>query len=157
MENTTKVVAQITVPVTAQEGPCGTSLRSMPGKDPFRISNSASMPVAVSATLLGEGDMQFMELMMKMQQAIAPGFGNQGEVGRIELVAGSLKYMQGEKAVFTESTSAVKDMGEMKQGGQPIGIFRIVFTDGKIYNFLGGQQGKDAHAVFAYLQKRLGK
>jgi hypothetical protein len=149
-------VAQITVPVTAEEGPCGTSMRSAK-EGPFQISNSASMPVAVSAVLLGEGDMQFMEMMIKMQQAMAPGFGSQGAQGHIEIAAGAIKYVQGDKTTFTEPIPGVKSMAEMKQGGQPIGIFRIVFNDGKIYNFVGGQQGKDAHAVFAYLQKRLGK
>lgn len=156
VESATKAVAQITVPVTAEEGPCSTSMRSAK-EGPFQISNSASMPVAVSAILLGEGDMQFMEMMMKMQQAMAPGFGSQGAQGHIEIAAGAIKYVQGDKATFTEPIPGVKSMAEMKQGGQPIGIFRIIFNDGKIYNFMGGQQGKDAHEVFTYLQKRLGK
>jgi len=158
VESPTRAVVQIKVPFTAQEGPCEFTPSSGPsGKQTFQISNSADMPVAIPASLLGEGDMQFMELMMKMQQALAPGFGNQGEAGRIELSGGSIKYMQGDKATFSESTSAVKDLGEMKQGGQSMGIFRIAFKDGKIYNFFGGQQSTDAHAAFVYLQKKLGK
>ena len=149
-------MAQITVPVTAEEGPCGTSMRSAK-EGPFQISNSASMPVAVSAVLLGEGDMQFMEMMIKMQQAMAPGFGRQGAQGHIEIAAGAIKYVQGDKTTFTEPIPGVKSMAEMKQGGQPIGIFRIVFNDGKIYNFGAMGNGTDAHATFEFLQKKLGQ
>ena len=85
------------------------------------------------------------------------GYGNQGEQGRIELEGSSIKYVKGGATTFTESVSAVKSMGEMKQGGQPVGIFRIVFNDGKIYNF--GAMGNTAsgHDAFVFLQKRLGK
>jgi hypothetical protein len=157
VESATKAVAQIQVPVTAEEGPCGTSMRSTSSKAPFQISNSANLPVSVPMGFLGEGDMQYMDMMMKMQQAMAPGFGNQGAQGRIEFEGSSIKYVQGDKTTFTESISGVKSMGEMKQGDKPIGIFRIVFNDGKIYNFMGGQQATDAHAVFVFLQKKLGK
>ena len=38
-----------------------------------------------------------------------------------------------------------------------MGIFRIVFNDGKIYNFGGMGNGSDGHAAFEFLQKKLGK
>ena len=157
VESPTRVVAQVTVPLTAEEGPCGTSMGSEPGKEPFRISNSANMPVAISVTLIGEGDMQFMDLMMSMQKSLMAGYGKQGEAGRIELEGSSIKYVKGSTTSFTESTSAVKSMGEMKQEGKPMGIFRIVFNDGKIYNFGGMGNGSDGHAAFEFLQKKLGK
>ena len=158
VESPKRVVARIHVPVTAQEGPCGTSLRSMPGKEPFRISTSASMPIGVGAYMLGEGDMQFMELMMKMQQVMAPGFGNQGETGLILLAPGSIKFVQGGKTIFTEPATGVKSMAEMKQGGQPIGIFRVVFNDGKIFNFMGAKAGGEgSHQTFEFLRTKLGK
>ena len=156
-DSPTKVEAQITVPVTAQEGPCGIGGNSTPGKEPFRISNSANMPIALTVAFLGEGDMQFMDIMMKMQQsAMAQGPGNQSK-GEIQLGAGSIKYVQGGKETFTESISGVKSMGEMKQNGQPIGIFRIVFNDGKIYNFGAMGNTAQAHSTFEFLQKKLGK
>jgi hypothetical protein len=157
VESPTRVVAQVTIPLTAQEGPCGTSQGSEPGKEPFRISNSADMPVSVSVMLLGEGEMQFMDMMMSMQKAAMAGYGNQGAQGKLELKGDSIKYVKGDEATFTESTSAVKSMGEMKQNGQPIGIFRIVFNDGKIYNFGGMGAGTDGHTAFVFLQKKLGK
>jgi hypothetical protein len=157
VESPTRIVAQITVPVSAEEGPCGTSMGSEPGKEPFRISNSANMPVAISVALIGEGDMQFMDLMMSMQKSLMAGYGNQGEAGRIELEGGSIKYVKGSTTNFTELTSAVKSMGEMKQEGKPMGIFRIVFNDGKIYNFGGMGNGSDGHTAFEFLQKKLGK
>jgi hypothetical protein len=157
VESATKVVAQISVPVTAQEGSCSTSARSASGKDPFQISNSANMPIAVSAVYIGEGDMQFMDMMMKMQQAMMPGYGKQGGAGQITLDSGSIKYVQDGQPTFTESISSVKSMGEMKQNGNPVGIFRIVFNDGKIYNFSGSGSVGNSHAVFEFLQKKLGK
>ena len=157
VESPTRVVAQVTVPLTVEEGPCGTSMGSESGKEPFRISNSANMPVAISVTLIGEGDMQFMDMMMSMQKSMMAGYGNPGEAGRIELEGSSIKYVKGSATSFTESTSAVKSMGEMKQGGKPVGIFRIVFNDGKIYNFGGMGNGSDGHAAFTFLQKKLGK
>jgi len=104
-----------------------------------------------------------MDIMMKMQQAamaqMAQGPGNQGNQskGEIQLNAGSIKYVQGGKETFTESISGVKSMGEMKQNGQPIGIFRIVFNDGKIYNFGAMGSTAQAHSTFEFLQKKLGK
>jgi len=157
VESPTRIVAQITIPLKVEEGPCGTSMGSEPGKEPFRISNSANMPVTVPVTLLGEGDMQFMDMMMSVSKAAMAGYGNQGEQGRIELAGGSIKYVKGSVTTFAESISAVKNMGEMKQGGQPVGVFRIVFNDGKIYNFGGMGNGSDGHAAFEYLQKKLGK
>jgi hypothetical protein len=153
VDSPTKVEVQISVPVTAQEGPC--YVGNAPDNKLFRISISANMPIALPSLLLGEGDMQYFALMMKFQQAVMASHGNPGNSGRIELASGSIKYVQGEKTVFTESISGVKSMAEMKQGGQPFPIFRIVFNDGKIYNFM--EQGKDEHAEFALLQKKLGK
>jgi len=157
VESPTRIVAQVTVPLTAEEGPCGTSVGSEPGKEPFRISYSADMPVTIPMALLGEGDMDFMTMMMNMQKVVMAGFGNQGEAGRIELDGGSIKYVKGSVTSFTESTSAVKSVDEMKQGGQPMGIFRIVFNDGKIYNFGGMGSGSDGNAAAAYLKKKLSK
>ena len=157
VESPTKVVAQISVPVSAQEGPCGTSMRSDPGKEPFRISSSAAMPVAIPVAMLGEGDMQFMDLMMNMQKTMMGGYGNQGEEGRLQITGGNIKYVKGSETTFTESVSNVKSMGEMKQNSQPIGIFRIVFNDGKIYNFGATGNSSDAHATFEFLQHKLGK
>ena len=68
VESPTRIVAQVTIPLNAQEGPCGMSAGSEPGKEPFRIANSANMPVAVPVILIGEGDMQFMDMMMSMSK-----------------------------------------------------------------------------------------
>jgi hypothetical protein len=123
----------------------------------FKIANDGKLPVAYSSRLLGEGDMQFMDLMMKMQKAMMPGFGSDSAEGKLLLADGTLKYVQGEKTVFSEPANGVKDMAEMKQAGQPMGIFRIVFTDGKIYNFMGGGQQQDTHKMFEALKAKLGK
>jgi hypothetical protein len=69
----------------------------------------------------------------------------------------SIISIKGNATSFTESTSAVKSVGEMKQGDKPVGIFRIVFNDGKIYDFGSMRDSSIGHAAFVLLQKRLGK
>jgi hypothetical protein len=87
-----------------------------------------------------------------------PGFGGQGQTGLILVAPGSIKFVQGDKTVFTEPATGVKSMSEMKQAGQPIGIFRIVFNDGKIFNFVGGKAGGgQSHETFELLRTKLGK
>lgn len=157
VESPTRIVAQVSIPIAAQEGPCGTSTSSAPGKEPFRISNSADMPIQIPLALLGEGDMQFMDMMMSMQKALMAGHGNPAEAGQLSLQGGSIKYVKGGATSFTESASGVKSMGEMKQNDQPMGIFRIIFNDGKIYNFAASGSSSDGHTVFTFLQKKLGK
>jgi len=162
VESPTRLVAQVTIPVGAQEGPCETAdpsayPTSTMSKDSFRISNSANMPVAIAVGLAGEGDMQFMDITMGITKTYGPSPVGQGLTGRLELDGSSIKYVKGSETSFTESTSAVKIVEQVMFYGQASPCFRIVFNDGKTYNF--GQTDPNASAllVFQYLKKKLGK
>jgi hypothetical protein len=163
-------VAQISVPTSAKEGPCGLSIASSKTGEPFRISASANMPMVLPVIFLGEGDMNFMQLMPKMQEQImkaAQGNWQQGQTSQnkpksqgLRVDSESIKYLDLDgKTVFEEKVSGVKSMGEMTQMNQPTGIFRIVFNDGKIYNFGQGLRGGGgaANQDYLFLKKRLGK
>lgn len=158
VEDPGRAVAQISVPEDAQEGPCKPYLQYQPGAS-FSISKSSKMPAVIPATLLGEGDMQFAELMMKMSQEMQPGFGEgKTKQGRILVTSDSVKFVEGDKTLFAEAPSSVKEVGEMSMMGESVGgIFRIVFKNGKIYNFLDTKGGSSQHRAFLTLKKRLGK
>ena len=164
VESPARMVAQIKVPLDVEEGPCGTQVASK--GEPFRISNSASMPVVLQVVYLGEGDMDFMQLMMKMQPALAQAAKGNWQSGEatpaqtksgLEVTPGTLKFYDAGKVVFQEAASGVKSMGEMTQANEPTGIFRIVFNDGKIHNFMDQSGGSSNKRVFLYIKKRLGK
>lgn len=186
VESPEKAVVQIAIPFDAPEGPCalysvgywakagivdmddetGASRAATPevmqiktAEATFSISNSSKVPVSVPVVLLAEGDLQFMELMMKMQEAMMPGFGEKGEKTRLLLSPESVKYVQGEKVIFSEPASGVKEVSEMTMQGQSMGIFRISFRSGKICNFMASHEGssEDQKQVFQIVKKKLGK
>lgn len=78
----------------------------------------------------------------------------QEKLGKLLLEAGSLKFVAEDATLFTEPVSAVKQIAELKVGGESKGIFRIAFKDGKTYAFKDtevNQQGMER------IKKRLGK
>lgn len=181
VEGPTRAVAHITMSTGAREGKCQVYLERHAGKQTaemaessfdspevyqvpesgpsFSVSNKSPMPVSVPAVLLAEGDKGFMELVGKMQQAMMPGFGQQGGKALLLLASDTVKYTKGGQTVFTEPVSNVKAVEEMNMQGQSTGIFRIVFKNGKIYNFMGGgaDSSMDSKKVFGIVKAKLGK
>lgn len=162
VESPTRLTAQISVPVSAQEGPCGAGAASTAGKEPFRISYSASMPVELALMYMGEGDMQYQDIMMSMSKSMmaASQSGGKVDTGTLQLDGGSIKYVKGGATTFSESTSAVKKVEPVQMYGQTLPYFRIVFNSGKIYTFgpnPSGSSDSNSTAVCAFLQKKLGK
>jgi hypothetical protein len=183
VESPERAVVKLSIPIDAQEGPCtlysvgywgkagpvadetsespsGTPeiTQISPEKVLFRISNSGSMPISVPVYLAGEGNMQFMEIMTKFSQSMQSNWGQGGGKSSLLLSPDAVKYIQDDKAVFTEPTSGVTKVEEMSMMGQPTGVFRIVFMDGKIYNFMDQSQGGgDKGKAFKFVKKRLGK
>jgi len=165
VESPTRLVVQITVPVSVEEGPCDTSdLSAYPnqiGKGAFAISNSANMPIAISLSLMGEGDMQWGDIMMSMSKIMMAAAQNGGKVesGVLQLEGGAIKYVKGSATSFNESTSAVKSVDAVQvYGGVPSGYFKITFNNGKIYTLgTAGPGGGDPNAALAFLKKKLGK
>jgi hypothetical protein len=165
VESPTRLVVQISVPVSAQEGPCDTSDSStypnQIGKGTFAISNSADMPIAIPLALMGEGDMQWGDIMMSMSKMMTAASQNGGKVdsGVLQLEGGSIKYVKGGATSFNESTSAVKSLDPVLiYGSAPSGYFKITFNNGKIYTLgTAGPGGGDPNATLAFLKKKLGK
>ena len=168
LESPTRAVARVNVPLEAQDGPCGISnVRFTQTKEPFRISSSSDVPVVLASVMyFGEGEMNMMDAMMKMSQAATKQMqqGNWQEKGSeqaplsgLVLTPGTVKYVDQGNPVFEEPVSAVKGIGEMMMQGKPVGLFRIVFTDGKIYNFGAGGQGPSQSATIKFIRKKLGR
>jgi hypothetical protein len=182
VESPERATIQVSIPENAKEGPCtlyvvgywgrtgvvtdetdesprGTPEITQIGADKvlFRISNSGSMPISVPVFLAGEGNMQFMEIMMKFSQSAQGDWGKGGKSSLL-LSPDTVQYVQDDKTVFSEPTSGATKVEEMSMMGKPTGVFRIVFKDGKIYNFMdqsegGGGKGK----AFKVVKRRLGK
>jgi hypothetical protein len=163
----TKMTGTIHVPLDTEEGPCGVNGANLAkGGAPFRISNSSPLPVAVAAGYIGEGDMDFMQMMMKFQQVAMKNAQGSWQSGsnsgqapppdELHLTPSTISFYSAGQKIFEEPVSGVKNLGEMSQGGHPIGIFRIVFNDGKIYNFAGKVENS-GDATYLYLKQKLGK
>jgi hypothetical protein len=163
VESPTRATGQIHVPLDAAEGPCQNIMAGP--KQPFRISMSADMPILLAATLLGEGDLDFFELMgnmtEKMMKAAQANWQSSAATKPapkqgLELSGGSVKYYEDGKLSFEEK-SGVKSLGQMTQGGQAVGIFRIVFDDGKIYNFGDSSSSGSKDTAYLFLKKKFNK
>jgi len=167
LESPTRAVARVNVPLEAQDGPCGINMRFSQTKEPFRISSSSDIPVVLASVMyLGEGEMNMMDAMMKMGQAATKQMqqSNWQEKGSEEappqglmLTPGTVKFMDQGQPVFEEPISSVKGIGEMMMNGKPAGLFRIVFTDGKIYNFGASGQGASESTTVKFIRRKLGK
>jgi hypothetical protein len=177
VESATRAVAHIKFPFGVKEGPCEIfiEVRPVPGNSEiapssvgttevvqvktvsFTISMSSAMPMALPVIYIGEGNMDFMAVMMKVQQAMQGSWNDSGKP-LLRVTKSELKLVEGEKTVFTEPASGVKEIGQMSMAGQSVGVFRIVCTDGKIYNFMEQTgQGLDKGQTVSILKSMLGK
>lgn len=177
VESPTRAVAHVKVAFGATEGPCELALEQHPTtKDPageitastsgtvevaqvktatFSISKASPLPIELSVTYLGEGEMEFMDMMMKVQKSMQGSWGDTGKPYLL-LSPSQFKFVQGEKSVVAEPASNVKEVGQMSMQGESIGVFRIVCKNGKIYNFMEGQ-GHSKGEAFKIVKSTLGK
>jgi hypothetical protein len=175
VESATRAVAHIKFPYHVKEGPCEIYVEARPGgseigaSNPgttevvqvktvsFTIAKSSPMPLALPVFYLGEGDMDFMAAMMKMQKAMQGSWNDAGKP-LLKVTNSEVKLTEGDKTVFTEPASGVKEVGQMSMAGQSVGIFRIVCNDGKIYNFMEQTgDGLEKGQTVAILKSMLGK
>jgi hypothetical protein len=184
VESAERASAQVNVPSETREGPCNIELVRFQGKaggqteteesaqgtpevfqvpkggPTFKISNSGKMPLGVELVLIGEGDLNFADVMRKIAQEAQGGFGpGKMKKGELLLAPDSVKYVQEDNTIFSAAPSSVKSIDEMTMMGQSTGVFRIVLGDGKIYNFQSQTSGgeKKGHEQFLLIKKRLGK
>jgi hypothetical protein len=176
VESDTRAVAHVKFGFNTKEGPCEIYIEAVPGGSgeigassagtaqivqvktvSFTIAKSSALALSLPVMYLGEGNMDFMAAMMKMQQSMQGSWDNAGKP-LLHASKSEVKLTQGEKTLFTEPASNVKEIGEMSMGGQSMGIFRIVFTDGKIHNFMeSGDGGVPKGKTVEVLKTAVGK
>jgi hypothetical protein len=176
VESPTRAVAHVRFSFGTKQGPCDIYLEQRPNGQSeigastsgttevtqvksvaFTISIPSALPMAIPVIYVGEGNMQFMDVMMKVQQAMQGSWNDSGKP-LLQVSKSEVKLTQGDKAVFTEPATNVKEVGQMSMMGQNVGVFRIVCTDGKIYNFMeqeseGLPKGKSVELIKATLGK----
>ena len=156
VESPTRATAHLRFPFDMKQGPCDIYLEVRPVSNAqgeisassagsvevtqvkavgFSISIPSAMPMALPVIYIGEGEMQFMDVMMKVQQAMQGSWSDSGKP-LLYVAKSEVKLKQGDKTVFAEPGSNVKEVGQMSMMGQNVGVFRLVCTDGKIYNFM---------------------
>lgn len=145
-QETTCIIALEVPPAapTAETGPAvqGTPLVVQVTGATFGISESSSLAKAYKACFLAEGDLAPMEIMMKYSEAVQKG--SQDEC-KLLVSSDSVKYADKGKTILDQPASAVKTVEPVLMMGQRMGAFRIVLTNGKIYNFIasGGHNEDD--------------
>lgn len=145
-EETTCIIALEVPPAapTAETGPAvqGTPMVVQVTGATFGISESSSLAKAYKACFLAVGDLAPMDIMMKFSEAMQKG--SQDEC-KLYVSSDSVKYADKGKTILDQPASAVKTVEAVLVMGNPIGAFRIVLTNGKIYNFMasGGHNEDD--------------
>ncbi len=179
VESPTRAVAHVRFPFNTAEGPCeiyleqrdlvtgaggeitasrsGTVLVTLVPSVSFNISTPSEMPMVLPVAYVGEGEMEFTQVMMKMQEALHGSWGGSGQA-QLLVVQGRVTFKQGEQTVFDEPASNVKEVGEMAMMGEKTGVFRLVMNGGKIYNFIektdgGLPKGKTVEILKTALKK----
>jgi len=110
----------------------------MPSNLSVMVSEHANDPVLLSGRFIGEGELEPMQMAMQ----IGPAMQRTGE--KFELLPGSVRYTQNGKPLCDRPISDIKIVEPIKVNGSTSGIYRLVFKDGKQYNFIPAGQGEDA-------------
>lgn len=145
-EETTCIIALEVPPAppTAETGPAvqGSPMVVQVTGASFAISESSNLAKAYKACFLAEGELAPMEIMMKYSEAMQKG--SQDEC-KLYVSSDSVKYSDKGKAILDQPASAVRTIEPVLMMGNPMGAFRIVLTNGKIYNFMasGGHNEDD--------------
>jgi hypothetical protein len=144
------------VPPTAETGPTaqGSPLVVQVTGATFLVSESSALARAYQACFLAEGDIPPMELMVKLSEAMQKG--SQDEC-KLYVSSDSVKYSDQGKPVLDQPASAVKTVEPVLMMGQPMGIFRIVLTSGKIYNFMASGGHNQDNPINEQIKHKLKK
>jgi len=155
----TKCMIALEVPPVAPTAETGPTVQGTPQVvqvtgPTFSISESSTIAKAYQACFLAEGDVPPMELMMKLGQAMQKG---SQDACKLYVSSDSIKYADQGKTLLDQSASAVKTVEQVLMMGNPTGIFRIVLTSGKIYNFIAtGSQSRNS-PLYEQIKDRLKK
>jgi hypothetical protein len=150
------IVLEVPPEATAETGPTveGTPQIVQVTGATFAIADSASYAKPFQACFLAEGDVPVMELMMKLSQAMQQ---SSQDPCKLLVSSASVKYASQGKTILDQPASAVKTVDQVLMMGNPIGVFRIVLTNGKIYNFFASGSQSSDDPLFEQIKRRLNK
>lgn len=167
----------VSIPDNSREGSCGIKMVRWPGAGPeetneklsgtpeafavpdnsphFAVSSSSvKLPHILEMSLIGEGEMNFIDIAVKLGQGVHSG---KNMTAQILLVADSIKCVQDDKEVFSATPATLKSVDQITGPmGGPTEFFRIVLTNGKIYNF-SRMNLREADQAVKLIKKLLGK
>ncbi len=138
--DSTTVIAHVEFPAGHSDSHCtisGVGLEMPPGMQVV-VSEHINDPMLLSGRYIGDGEMEPMQMAMQ----IGPAMQRTGE--KFELLPGSVRYTQNGKALFDRPISDIKTIEPVKVNGSSSGMFKLVFKDGKTYNFIPAGTGEDA-------------
>ncbi|MFB3921435.1 MAG: hypothetical protein ACE145_06910 [Terriglobia bacterium] len=155
-ESKCTIALEVPAPPTAETGPSvqGSPMVVQVTGVTFSISGSSGLPQAFKACFMAEGDLTPMELMSKMSEVMASG--SQDEC-KLMVSSDSVKYSNQGKVVLDQPASAVKSVDTILFMGNPMGIFKIVTTGGKVYNFFASGGHNADNPVEEQIKKKLKK
>jgi hypothetical protein len=163
-----RAVTQLRIPGDWKAGDCVAFLDTVVTRVDFKVSGAPAgkaagrgtgQAAASAATLVGEGDMQLMEIVTTMRRSLAGGAKIQGVVrkGRLVMTPESVTFVQEGTTLFEEPTSSVREVSPIGRAGRPTGFFRIAFSNGKIYNFQDPKANSPDRSSYLMVKKALGK
>jgi hypothetical protein len=118
------------------------------------ITESSGLAKAFKACFMVEGDVPAMQLMQSLSQMMQGG--SQDEC-KLMVASDSIKYSTKGKVVLDTPASAVKTLEPVLMFGQPMGIFRIILTSGKIYNFFSSESQGSDNPIWDQIKAKLKK
>jgi len=127
LESPTRAVARVLVPEGKENADCQLTVYGPGAPLKFHIVNtSLSQNLELEARFVGEGNLSLGQILAHpMDLLSAPG--------RLSASPSSVKFVQGDKTVFDQPASSLKTAQGLP--GNPLWGFRILFNDGKVYNF----------------------
>jgi len=160
-ESPTRAVARVLIPESTEKAHCELALGPAAlARLKLEILNPE--PMEVQAHFIAEGNLSPKEVLGRNAHEPHPG-----AMGLLSASPSTVKFVQGDKTVFDKPASSLKALEEFKAPFQigHQGFFRIVFNDGKVYNFVNFWPispvcvGGEYMEVSAYqaLKKKFGK
>jgi hypothetical protein len=133
VESATRAVVHVRFGFATKEGPCELYMAEGPASEnttaemaasgagtptvtqvksdiTFVISIPSAMPMALPVVYIGEGEMQFTDVMMKVQQVLQGSWNDSGKT-LLLVTKGEVKLKQGDQTTFTLAVSNVKEVG----------------------------------------------
>jgi hypothetical protein len=124
LESPTRAVARVLVPEGKVNADCQLTVYGPGAPLEFHIVNiSLSQNLELEARFVGKGNLSLGQILARPM----------AEPGLLSASPSSVKFVQGGKTLFDQPASSLKTAEGLP--GNPMWGFRILFNDGKVYNF----------------------